>query len=68
MIKLNKIKKKNITQKQNKVISHVRLNNAEIAYSLGIKKEEYSMIIQNIILYIDNSIIIKLLFLKKCHI
>ena len=44
------------TQKQNNAISHVRLNNAEIAYSLGIKKEECSMIIQNIILYIDNSI------------
>ena len=44
------------TQKQNNALSHVRLNNAEIAYSLGIKKEECSMIIQNILLYIDNSI------------
>ena len=44
------------TQKQNNSLSHVRLNYAEIAYSLGIKKEECSMIIQNILLYIDNSI------------
>ena len=44
------------TQKQNNSLSHVRLNIAEIAYSLGIKKEECSMIIQNILLYIDNSI------------
>ena len=36
------------TQKQNNSLSHVRLNYAEIAYSLGIKKEECSMIIQNI--------------------
>jgi nucleoid DNA-binding protein len=44
------------TQKQNNSLSHVRLNIAEIAYSLGLKKEECSMIIQNILLYIDNSI------------
>lgn len=44
------------TQKQNNSLSHVRLNYAEIAYSLGIKKEECLIIIQNILLYIDNSI------------
>ena len=44
------------TQKQNNALSHVRINYAEIAYSLGIKKEECTMIIQNILLYIDNSI------------
>ena len=38
------------TQKQNNSLSHVRLNYAEIAYSLGIKKEECSMIIQNILI------------------
>ena len=43
-------------QKQNNSLSHVRLNYAEIAYSMGIKKEECSMIIQNIILYLDNAI------------
>ena len=44
------------TQKQNNSLSHVRLNYAEIAYSMGIKKEECTMIIQNIILYLDNAI------------
>ena len=44
------------TQKQNNSLSHVKLNLAEIAYSMGIKKEECSLIIQNIILYIDNAI------------
>ena len=44
------------TQKQNNSLSHVRLNYAEIAYSLGIKKEECSLIIQNILLYIDKTI------------
>ena len=39
------------TQKQNNSLNHVRLNYAEIAYSMGIKKEECTMIIQNIILY-----------------
>ena len=43
-------------QKQNNSLSHVRLNYAEIAYSMGIKKEECTMIIQNIILYLDNMI------------
>ena len=44
------------TQKQNNSLSHVKLNLAEIAYSMGIKKEECALIIQNIILYIDNAI------------
>ena len=44
------------TQKQNNSLTHVRLNYAEIAYSLGIKKEECESIIQNLIFYIDNNI------------
>ena len=53
------------TQKQNNSLNHVRLNYAEIAYSMGIKKEECTMIIQNIILYIDNAIRNKLFISKE---
>ena len=52
-------------QKQNNSLSHVRLNNAEIAYSMGIRKEECTMIIQNIILYLDNAIRNKVFISKE---
>ena len=53
------------TQRQNNSLNHLRLNYAELAYSLGIKKEECTLIIQNIILYIDNSIRNKVFISKE---
>ena len=44
------------TQKLNNSLSHVRINYAEIAYAMGVSKEECYMIIQNQILYLSDEI------------
>ena len=43
-------------QKLNNSLSHVRINYAEIAYAMGVSKEECYMIIQNQILYLSDQI------------
>ena len=48
---------KYFTQKESKDISIVKINYAEIAYSLSISKDELSNILKNIFLYINESII-----------
>lgn len=44
------------TQKQNNSINHIKVNYAELAYSLEMKKEEFFTIIDNYIKFIGDSI------------
>ena len=52
------------TQKQNNSMNHVKINYAELAYSLNMKKEDYFTILDNYIKYIGDSICnVKYLFI-----
>ena len=44
-------------QKQNNNMNHVKINYAELAFSLNLKKEDYFTIIDNYIKFIGDSII-----------
>jgi hypothetical protein len=50
------------TQKMNNNIGHVKINHAELAYSLNIKKEDYFVIIDNLLKNIADTIIKVIIF------